>query len=399
MGTPEKLYQYYQEKGILPTYAGFSSVQDLQRHKNRRARLFLDKLYLSPRMFQNSRLVEFGPDSGENSLVFASWGASVTLVEPNPNAWFHILNYFEKFGLSNKLSSLIKLDLEHFETTDKFHFIVAEGFIYTVRPESRWIQLFDNILEENGFLIISYMEIYGSLLELILKLIYTRAKDLLGQSSKDVSWTLFRAKWESIPHIRSFDSWVKDVLKNPFVRIKYFFDTSALCKQLSKAGFSLYSSWPSYIDCLNVYWHKKELTPERKLANNLKFIARSCLSFIFGKKLFLCSNSEESVKRVNEVLIKLLTSIDRLIDSFDVDVLKRCDDYLDEINDFLINEPILVDSSQEKLETFELLNSIRKIFNMLVTEDIDGLIALCNSDSVFINSWGQPCHFAVFARG
>lgn len=394
----DKLYLYYQQKDSLPTYARFTSREELDKYRTLRHNLFLSRLHLPPGIFEGANLIEFGPDAGENSLVFASWGANVTLVEPNPKAWPCILDYFKRFSLQDKLKSLVKTDLESFKTKERFRFVDAEGFIYTVRPASRWISLFNSILGEDGFFIISYCEAFGSFLELILKLIYSRAKNLTGLDSKDIAWKLFQAKWESIPHTRSFDSWVMDALENPFVRREYFLDAALLYQQLSESGFSLYSSWPNYSDSLSVYWYKIPLATEDRMGRDLDFIRRSCLSFAFGRKLFLSSESAQTVKVASEELMKLLILVDESIDGFDSLSFKSCYDYIEKIRSFMVNNVIIADSKEDKLEALQLLESIKKIFELLIAADPDTLITFCNSDSTFIKSWGMPNHFAVFHK-
>jgi len=397
--TDSKLYLYYQNQGILPTYARFAGSEELQKYQQLRAHLFLEKLCLPPKIFRGSRLVEFGPDSGENSLIFAKWGAEVTLVEPNPNAWMPISNYFEKFGLSNQLQTLAKVSLQDFETSDKFDFIDAEGFIYTIKPDVVWINLFSKILAENGFLVLSYYETFGCFLELILKLINARAKSLTGLDSKEIAWKLFEAKWNSIPHTRSFESWVMDVLDNPYVRLKYLFNLAQILPALAEASFSLYSSWPIYSDSLSFYWHKKVLPPEQKLKSTLAHTARSCLSFAFGKKLFLCSESTDPVQLANEVLINLLTVVDNSLDEFHPDILKVGSNSLAQIKNLIKGNAVLADAQQDKEDAIKLIESVQQIFNFLVEGDIDRLITFCNSDPAFISFWGLPCHFAVFKKG
>ena len=60
---------------MLPTVGHFQEDTDLIAHEEHSRRLFLDKLKMPPQMFRGARLLEFGPDAGENSLVFALWGA------------------------------------------------------------------------------------------------------------------------------------------------------------------------------------------------------------------------------------------------------------------------------------------------------------------------------------
>lgn len=393
-----KLHLYYQQRGLLPTYARLVCEEDLDKYQAGRENLFWDKLRIPPQLFQGASLIEFGPDSGENALVFAKWGALLTLVEPNPRSWPCIEDYFRKFGLNGNFKSLEKVDLESYKASKKFSFIDAEGFIYTIRPESIWISLFDKILEDNGLFIISYCESFGSMFELMLKLIYSRARQITALESRDIAWRLFETKWNSIPHTRSFDSWLMDVLENPFVRLKYFFSAGPLCTQLAQSGFSLYSSWPNYVDMLDVYWHKKESSPDEKLAQNLDFISRSSLSFIFGKKLFFASESSDDVEVLNSLLWEIVSLIDRSIDDFDADSIENGIRLLNRVRDLIVNRPVIANSSQSKQGVFHVIDSINAIFKLLVVGDANSLISFCNSDGVFIKSWGLPAHFAVFRR-
>ncbi len=331
-------------------------------------------------------------------MIFAKWGAKLTLVEPNPNSWEYILTYFKKFNLNSNLVSLEKVDLENFKPTRKFSFVVAEGFIYTVRPESLWIDLFKQITEEGGFFLISYCEFFGALIELVLKLIYARAKSVIGADSNDIAWKLFGTKWNSIAHTRSFESWVMDVLENPFVRLNYFFNAEHLCKKLCESDFSLYSAWPNYIDNLDIYWHKNELSIDEKLEKNCDFIRRSHLSFVFARKLFLFSDAGQLLDTVDGLLKELLSLIDESIELFNPDILRQCQNLLARLKQLIISQPLFVDSSLDKEQALCLLASLDTILGMIIREDIDNLISFCNLDLSFIKFWGQPHHFAVFRK-
>ena len=394
----QKLYSYYQSKNILPTYAQFLKPEELNKYKQQRSKFFLEKLYLPAQIFKGASLVEFGPDSGENALVFADWGAEVSLVEPNPNAWPQISDNFAKFGLNHKLRSLAKVGLEDFKTEEKFQFIVAEGFIYTLRPQSVWIDVFSRILDEQGFFIISYGELFGELMELFLKLVHSRFKSLSGLDSRQAARKLFQAKWDAISHTRSFDSWAMDILENPFARLKYYFKADQLCRELFSAGFSLYSSWPNYKDNLDVHWHKKEVSPSQQLIKNTKFISRSILSFAFGRKLFLASESDQPAKSVKEILERLVCLFDQLIDKFDSRVLEQACTCLGQIKSFIKQESIVADSAKDKEDVSGIIESLLKILILLREKDIPQLTDFCSSDPAFIDFWGQPCHYAVFRK-
>ena len=154
-GNPyNKLFDYYAAQDIFPTYSGFESADGLRRHEYLRRRAFADKLKLPARSFRGARLIEFGPDTGENALVFAQWGAACTLVEPNIKAHAKVREYFARFGLSGGLETIIEADISQFagrpEAAQQYDLVIAEGFIYTVKPESVWINLFHDLLVDDG---------------------------------------------------------------------------------------------------------------------------------------------------------------------------------------------------------------------------------------------------------
>ena len=391
------MHEYYSNQEELLTHGSFKSLKDLESYDLERQSLFTDKLFLPPRMFRDAKLIEFGPDSGENSLVFARWGASCKLIEPNPKAHSVIKNYFNKYKLSDKLDKLVLSDLlsysKYLKPSEKFDIIDAEGFIYTIRPESLWIDIFNRILNDNGFVIIYYCEAFGSFMELSLKVIHTRICELTGMGDLEAAQKLYAAKWKSIPHKRSMKSWLMDILKNPYVRLHYFFEPQSLCKKMSEAGFYLYSSWPYYKDGLNVHWYKKKLDSGEQLRLQDDFIARSRISHMFGRKNFIVDLDTTLEKD----LFNLLGLIDGLIDNFDKDKAMQCVEYLSILEKFINSNKILVDP-KETIDTVQTIQSIQHIFQLLVEGKVNDVIEFCNKDKPFINSWGIPSHFAVFKK-
>jgi len=392
------MYQYYSEQPLLPTHGRFQSGSDLAAHELHRRQLFTQKLFLPPNLFRDARLLEFGPDAGENSLVFAQWGASCTLVEPNPKAHPVINDYFRKFGLSHNLAELESCDVKTFAErplpAEKFDFIDAEGFIYTVKPESLWINLFSRITNPNAFVILFYCDPFGNYFELFTKVIHSRFVKLTGLDPVEAGRKLFLTKWNTIPHKRSLESWIMDVLRNPFVRLRNFLDPQFLCTEMHKAGLHLYSAWPPYADSLNIYWFKKTLTPEEHLREQTSFIERSRLSHVFGRKHFLL-RADPSVELT---LRSLVTLTDALIDQFDVPQAKSCMDHLSEIAKILGSGAVMAEE-QDTADALSAIRSAGNILQLLADEAVDDLVTFCNTDSAFIRTWGMPSHFAVFQKG
>src|SRR5204862_5648370 len=112
-----------------------------------------------------------------------------------------IKDYFEKFGLSHELAGLECRDVKEYAkrpgSPAKFDFIDAEGFIYTVKPDSLWIDLFSRIAKEDGFVVLFYCDPFGNFFELFTKVIHSRVRELTGMNPLAAATKLFLTKWNS----------------------------------------------------------------------------------------------------------------------------------------------------------------------------------------------------------
>ena len=396
-GGADSLHGYYAAQDVLPTHGSFTSAADLDAHERHRRRLFTDKLMLPPRVFAGARLLEFGPDAGENSLVFALWGADCTLVEPNPRAHPVIAEYFDRFQLGERLAALREDDLESYPLptapAEAFDVIDVEGFVYAIQPASVWIDRLRHLVRHEGFVVLFYAEAFGSLLELTWKVVQARFRALTGLDAPDAARMLFETKWRSIPHRRTIESWTMDVLENPFVRLRYFLEPAALCTEMAGAGFRLYSSWPRYEGGLDVHWLKRELSADEQLRSQHEFIARSRPSHMLGRRHFLV----DLERLPEEELRALLADVDALVDGFESERAARCDRRLAALAEALASPAVLAapGDTERSLETIDML---RCLLPILEAGDPDELAAFCNGDDAFVNSWGMPSHFAVFRQ-
>jgi SAM-dependent methyltransferase len=395
---PSQLYRYYQQSELLPTFARLQSEQQLRAYEAGRAATFEKWLHLPRRVFAGADVLEFGPDSGENSLVFARWGASLTLAEPNPRCWEQIERYFDRFGLSRHLVAVEHADLEQFESERQFDVIDAEGFIYTVRPESLWMERFARLLRPGGHFVISYYETTGGLFELLHRALFARVKQLTGDDSTAVARRLYQPKWDSIPHTRAFDSWVMDVLENPFVRLSYFFDAAGLCRQLAHFGFDLYSSWPRYEDGLSLHWHKGAEAAGAVADRNEEFLRSSCLSFALGRKLFLGAVGRQERERTYSTLREVIVSVDRLIDSADPVSMECCCLGLEDLAELIDGQNVIAGSHTEKQAASRVLSTVAKTLRSLLAGNVDAVVDVCRHDPDFLTTWGAPAHFGVFQK-
>lgn len=389
----DKLFNYYERQDILPTFANFKSSAELEAYAGARRELFSDKLMLPPRLFRDAEVLEFGPDSGENALVFAGWGANMTLVEPHRQAHEKIHGYFSHFGQAARLRELASSDVEGFASDRRFDVVDAEGFIYTIQPSATWLSIFHRLLNPDGYAIVSYYERYGGFFELALKAIHAAGKALSGRPALETAQLLYQAKWDSIPHTRSFESWQMDVLENPFVRRRYFLDAVELCTTAHELGFDIHSAWPSYHDGVDVYWHRKVLSPDEKLRRSARHLERSRLSFLGGRKLYLVDKAD-AVSAIATLIEGLLVDVDRLIDDPFGDSLPRVISSLASLREATRTTEIFADDVADIAAINATLDSFHRIFSAIGQRDFSAVTTLTRTEA-FINTWGQPTHLLV----
>jgi len=391
---PKGLHNYYQERDFKPTFAGFKGEKELEAYELRRKSLYRDLLHLPPRVFEGSRLCEFGPDTGENALVFARWGARVTLVEPHPAAWPEIRAYFARYGLDEHLEDIVGKTIESFESETRFDFINAEGFIYTVQPAELWLTKFTRLLRPTGFAVINYLDRTGCLFELLWSLAHARYQEVSGERGVDAAWSLFEPKWNSIHHTRPFESWVKDVLENPFVRLKFLIDPVELSDNALKAGLALYASWPRYENPFYPFWHKNIPNEATLELRRREFMTRSRVSFAFARPLFTIASAERT-KEINDSVLALVSGIDRLIDGWDKASLSRSKAAAAQLVVAFKNREVMAGHA-ERDEISATLAAIIRTLDILDAGDAGAIRNQMRTDESLLAMWGSTTHYAVF---
>lgn len=391
------MYEYYRRQGTFPTEGGLDSDEGLVAHEHERRRLFTDKLGLPPRLFPGASLLEFGPDVGSNSLVFALWGARCTLSEPNAAAVARLQEQFGRFGLRHALDEVLAHDVLSFPAPlsddGRFDVVDAEGFIHTVQPPELWLDAFARLVRPEGFAVVSYYDTAGAFLELMWKVVHARYCELTGLTGVEASERIFEEKWNTIPHRRTLEAWTMDVLENPFQRLACFLDPPVLLEHALEAGFVLHASWPRYDSGFDVHWFKRQLDPDEELRRRQDFIARSRLSHLTGRCHFLARRDES----IEAEIAELVETADALVDGFDSERSRRCCALLEHLGEELRSGRVL-SAPEDVSASLEMLESMRSLLDLLERGSVGSVERFCASDHGFLLSWGSPNHFAVFRR-
>ncbi len=392
------LHEYYRDAGRSPTFGALKSEADLDGFSRRRAELFGQKLHLPVRLFRGARVLEFGPDTGENALAFGRWGARLELVEPNQASWPQIRAYFEHFGMANSLVGLRGETLQDFAPVEPADIVIAEGFIHTVKPEAMWIDVVRRALAPGGFVVLFYYERTAQLMELFHAASFAEFCRLSGMSGVAAARRIFGAKWDSIPHVRAFESWVMDVLENPYTRTAFTLDAPALVNDMAAAGLDFYQSWPRYRDELRIKWHK---TPEPKdgvVAEVASHLPRMALGHALGQPL-LVVGSGETVRRCRETLDDLLGLVDGAIGQGGAAVWAHIGDALAALQQ-TIGAPADVFAADPGVRdrASATLAGLVTCARVLAAGQVDDIVRFMSGDPTFLSTWGQPAHFCVFQK-
>lgn len=391
-----EMYKYYNSKAFSPTSIQNDSHDIMQRYEDSRKFLFR-KLKMPPRLFKQAELIEFGPDTGENTCLFAKWGSQVFVVEPNETSMDTLLENFDRFGFSDRISGTSNVSLQDFSSNKSFDLLVAEGFIHTIQPNQLWIKKCASLLRPDGLMLMSYMETAGHTFEILLKVIYRYGVEVLQDDSINTAHRLFDNKWDSIPHTRTFHSWYMDVIKNPYVRYQYLNHAHDLLASCEKEALFLYSSWPIYEDGLHVAWHKaKEMGAERqnRLSDNIK---RSKLSYLFGEKCYYTGSSETQLEVLIVQLETLVRRLDEQVEGTSKHLLQEC---------YQLTESVLGTLEQQIFfchpgglnRCIQKLMMLQDVLSLMLLNKPGALFAMCAENPVFINTWGMANHIAVFQK-
>ncbi|MDP2342930.1 MAG: methyltransferase domain-containing protein [Deltaproteobacteria bacterium] len=387
------LYEYYKTQEVLPTYAGLADEAALLRYMSARESVFRDRLGLPTQLFHGRRVVEFGPDSGENALVFARWGARLVLVEPNPKAHARIQEYFERFGCAASLERIAEADVLGFVDDDGCDFVVAEGFIYTVQPSSAWLAAFRRLLHDDGMFFVNYMERTGGCVELCWKALHAAYCRQTTTTAAAAARRLFTVKWDSISHTRTFESWTMDVLQNPFVRARCFVDAHAFIDDVTAAGFELQSTFPAYEDRARIEWHKTRVDAAERLRRAHAGVRACQVGFLAGTKLVAID--PPAIAAALDSARALALDVDLLIDGDDDDASARVVSTFRSLAAHIREGAFMAQDADAKRDAAAVFDALAQAFDVAAAGDMEALIKLLETDKPLIGAWGTPTHLVV----
>lgn len=389
------LYQYYKDKDFNPVYAGLDSSTALSSYERNRRKIFEYNLRLPVKSFSNASILEFGPASGENSLVYAKWGGYLHLIEPVEKFTEEAQNYFSLHNLTEHLLDVQCRTFESYSTQERFDFVIAEGFIFHVGSPDYWLPRLVSFGKEDCFVIFSHSETAGFLIELLQVKCLQVLMQNCNEDPHSLARKLYQSKWNRVNHFRRFDSWVNDNLVNPTVDDSLLNCFSDLQEIMLEHDMMLWSSWPSMMSYWDVSWIKKpEIKRDEVVRRNEINYFKLLPSLVIGKEI-------ETNSKIVDLGGDLLKAIRSEITALAVPGQQLTNNQLNEVQHkhkevgeyfnlcvHNYSETILAKFWQEIDECLVCLSN----------RDVNGITKIFNGKGPLAHCWGSPNFYSVWHR-
>jgi len=382
------LFRYYEQNQFNPVTISLEDQVEWKTHVDKRRNLYNRHLGIPLQLLAGRSVLEFGCNSGENALVLASYGANLTLVEPNSQVLPRLRKLFSDYGFENRLTALIQQEVALFKPEQVYDLVIAEGFLNTLGDRDEILKKICRLVSPEGLAVISFDDRIGHFLELTRRLVLTRAcrlediDDMHGESSLELAKALFAQDFGQINVSRPFEAWWGDVLVSPFLATRYLWSYQEILPLIEEEGCEFYSSSPKWVSTDRFDWYKNVVDRHSRHRQLLDEWAKNFPYFVTG---FLPSGRE-----IESASGEVVDSVVRLIS----DLSDYVEDPSDSVELPLYPQQLdgyLKQSEDARLVAFN--EEMRRLYDALHSSQTNGLISAYHGSEVIRNLWGTPCHY------
>jgi SAM-dependent methyltransferase len=264
----DSLVAYYERLHFNPVLIEVENPAVWKAHFDKRRNLYERHLGLPLAFLRGASVLEFGPNSGENALLPALFGAHLTLVEPNQQVLPRLTDLFSRFGVGGQIESLTCAGIDGFKSERRYDLVVAEGFLYTLANRAELLAKIADFVRPGCFGVISFNDRCGGLLEYLRRAILFRACELEGvadvqsDACLDLASAFFKDDFAQLRSSRTFEAWWRDTLVNPFCRSAHMWSLPEVLDVLHAQGCEFHASSPAWLTSDRYTWYKNILAPE-----------------------------------------------------------------------------------------------------------------------------------------
>lgn len=264
----DTLVGYYERLKFNPVLIQVENPAVWQSHFDKRRNLYERHLSIPLAYLRGASVLEFGPNSGENALLPALFGAELTLVEPNAQVLPRLTELFSRFGLRDRIVSLTSAGIDGFHSERLFDLVIAEGFLYTLDNRDAMLGKICRLVRPGCFGVVSFNDRCGGLLEYFRRAILFRACELAGvvdvqsDACLELARDYFAEDFAQLHSSRTFEAWWRDTLINPFCRSAHMWSLPEVMALVEQEGCEFHASSPAWQTADHFTWYKKTCAPE-----------------------------------------------------------------------------------------------------------------------------------------
>lgn len=240
---------FYKQNKVSPVNQNIGSLTE---HLNRRVRLF-HSLGISKSYIKNSKLIEFGPGSGYNTLVFSLINKNyIKLVDGNPYGLEKLISLYKKYEL--KLPDIEYMYFEDFNENNSYDIAWAEGCIPQQKNPIAILKSISKTVHPGGSLVVTAISGVSYMSEIFRRIVTTIIVE--GNFHKDLKYLgkFFSSHLSELSGMtRPAEDWIIDSLLNPLHEGKLL-SIPDILNTLDQ--FEFISSLPTYLH--NWIWYKDQ---------------------------------------------------------------------------------------------------------------------------------------------
>ena len=215
-------------------------------HDRKIERLYRFGLTLPPEFFQGKKVVDFGGGTGENTVSLSRWGATITLVDLNPDAVKIARQVYEEHGGGNRDHKFLVgsiYDEQFADFRESFDVSLSRGLLMHVADKRKAFSVVAGAAKPGGYIVYGDRNQAGGVQEMLQRLaIYHFAGDdparIVAVAEELFSDDITRSQ-KSVPRTREaiiYDRWVIQQQDDPSIE--------EVLSMFEDEGIEYVSSWP-----------------------------------------------------------------------------------------------------------------------------------------------------------
>lgn len=241
--TEAETLRTFQEE-IPSIYFSDKTEKDYAEYRRNAEYMYRDLFKFPPKMFEGTRLVDFGAGTGENTIYLANWGASCTLVEMNELAQGISRDVFRKYAADYDQHRFVHSSIFDYAPAsgEQYDIVHCRGVLSHTAAKEEAFRRIATFLKPGGYLIFGDPNKAGGFQNMLQRFaVYRFAKtpDEMVQVCERLFKEDIDRSQSFVPRTRRsiiFDRWVIQSQDDPSV--------AEVVRWAHQCGLRLYSTYP-----------------------------------------------------------------------------------------------------------------------------------------------------------